>query len=115
MKATMSQDGEMRFTLNVKVRVGRLDLMNALCWRVVRTYWDDALCNAENKSLAIESCLRGLKSRKAVFSAVQDAVTSDGNNYWTWSDDVTDETAAKLNEQVRVIVERLFPELLEKQ
>jgi hypothetical protein len=110
MKATQSKDGTLRFNVPVSVRVGKDELINALCWQVLKDHWTD-IQGCDNKAMAFESCLRGLRSRKAVFEAVRRAVLSDGVNYWAWSDELKSEDADKLREQVRVIVSKKFPEL----
>jgi hypothetical protein len=93
MTANKSKDGAMRFTVAIKVRIGRQDIIDAIGWQYV-TYGD---------SLP--------KTRRKALSLVRQARSKDGESIWTWQEDTLVVTPALWN-SVAACVDGLFPELL---
>lgn len=95
MKATMSKDNQVRFTLMVPFRAGRQEFIEALVW----AFRHDEKATIEEswpkKKLEVVSMLRG-------------ALRACGNNLWAEAEDGDSE----LWERATETVDRMFPELL---
>jgi len=88
MKATKSQDGCRRFTVRVKHRVGRIDIINAL-----RNHLD-------------RSGEPMPRTRVHIMDAVRQVLVREGDTMWATAEDAPDLTAEQLQ-----IIDRAFPEL----
>lgn len=109
MKPTLSVDGKLRYNLTLRTRVNAEDIINGLCLILLREH--DA-GYSENVAMKTERILKEFYWSKAkILKAAGDAILRDGNATWAWSDDVTEKTANTIREQVRVLVDRKFPEL----
>lgn len=91
MKATMSKDGEMRFSLRVEIRASRLDLVNAVLWDWERNQTETAAYK-----------------RRGVFDLVKRAAASEGDHVWAYVEHVKAESFVSASR----IVDALFPELV---
>ena len=110
MKPTMSKDGALRFNLRPVFRVGADELREAFCCEFASRHWEVA--NSDNVAMAIESELRKYASRKAILELATEALVDEGNShYWTWAEENREEFVRQLREQVRVLVEKKFPDL----
>ena len=111
MKATPSKDGEMRFGVTIKRRVGLDEIVDALGWNLIRS--DRDWFNTDNKAMAVESELKAYRSRKKTLDATIKAYLHDGESVWVWADDCS--FSEIVREQARVLVLKKFPELKVKQ
>lgn len=113
MKATLSKDGAMRFTVMVPFRVDAIDLVNAVSYALTKdTTFDEDV----DKAAAVEKALKRFNSRRSVFEAVKLAVIREGDTFWTWSEDcgASKEVISLIDDQVRALVAKRFPELRAK-
>ena len=108
MKATLSKDGQMRFTIRVAHRISTDDIVDALGWHFKTQMVIDPDC--KNIAMAVERGLKPFKSRKALLKLLTQALSREGDSMWAWSDGMKEE-AEKIREQGRVLVLRKFPEL----
>ena len=109
-KPTMSQDGELRFNVQVTVRVGLLDLRNAVAWAIAESD-GQAIRQSGDKNLTVRAALERFSSRAAVFAAVREAVAETGDGYEYWGDQFGIETNATIAARTLEHVNNLFPEL----
>jgi hypothetical protein len=91
MKATMSRDGVLRFTIRIKARVGSDTLIDAVRWAADR--------GREFK-----------KTRSGLIALARDAVAHEGDGLWAQAQDT--HTHAISYEAAAKIVCELFPELM---
>ena len=89
MKATKSNDGLFRFTLSIKIRIGREDIIYCIGWHLM-TYGSDLP-----------------KSRRETIALVRDVKIKEGIIEWGWQEEVTPD----MWKAVAACVDGLFPEL----
>lgn len=107
----MSKDGELRITVKVEVRAGVEELVNAIGWVFARDYSSEEISQETNLELAVASCLRGLKSRRAIIEALKRAVHSDGDHFWTWNEGLGDRISSEVRNQALAAVQKAFKDL----
>jgi hypothetical protein len=110
MKATPSQDGELRFDIVIRRRIGLQDMVDGLGWNLIR----DGTFDTDNKALAVEAALKPYWSRKAVIEAATKAIRHDGYDVWVWADDCSDKLQNEILKQARTLIFKKFPELKPK-
>ncbi len=89
MKATRSKDGELRFTVTVKHRVSRIDIVNAV--RIhIETTGEPMPCG-----------------RVDIMDVVRRTISHEGDSMWTTAGDMPELTAEQL-----ATIDKAFPELV---
>ena len=91
MKATPSKDGCLRFTLLIRVRAGRVDLIDSICWAV-----DRGRCTFD-----------GIRNRVDVINIAKEAMGHGGAALWRITEEVPDD----MRDRATNLVNKLFPEL----
>lgn len=109
MKATNSKDGQMRINFKVTYRYGVNDFVDAVACVLVMD--GDPFSDTENPAMRVEAALKAFKSRKAILAAAENAIRRRGEAVWAWTDGVNKPVVETLCEQIRVLVEKKFPEL----
>ena len=112
MKATRSNDGVLRFTLKIPVRVGISELVDALGTHLVH-HCD--LYDATNKAMAVEAALKSFRSRRSILDKAIGTIAKEGESIWTWSDGISSELEDQIREQATVLVRKKFPELMQNE
>jgi len=107
MKATLSKDGSLRFTVSFKRRVGLEDMIDSLGWQLIRSSvnWH----TVDDKAAAVATELKNYHSRGKIVAAVKEAVSREGDSLWTWADDCS--FSAIVREQAQALILKKFPEL----
>jgi len=112
-KPTMSQDGELRFTISVPVRAGLGELTAATAWRAAQDH-DSDIREADDKPAAANRALEAFSSRDAVLANLRETVAEVGEHYHYWGDGYGETTCAAIQAAARARIEKLFPELKPK-
>lgn len=110
-KPTMSQDGELRFSIQVTVRAGLSELAAATAWRAAQDN-DADIREAADKSAAVDRALEAFRSRAAVLENLRETVAEAGEHYQYWGDGWGETAYAVIATKSRAHVEKLFPELI---
>jgi len=106
MKPTMSKDGVKRFTVLIKTRVSRTDLIDGLRWRHLMSV--PKALNKMTASAMVSYMREAMPStRRAVMDAAIESISAEGAGVWAAVEDTPDE----VRERACEIVDKLFPDL----
>lgn len=114
MKPTPSQDGLLRFNINITVRAGIQELTAALCYKVANGATGLRGDDETDMPSEVAERVRESRSRAAIIAALREAVESSGDRYEYWGDHIAQDICDELHRQASAAVAKAFPELDQK-